>query len=104
MIIHALYLLWTAFILSAGAACGFVAWKTWRLRSQHRIFRYFGFAMTALCASTVNTGYGIVSLIRAGGLATFDSLTLAQHRGLIASTVLAVTLWLLALYLLNKIN
>lgn len=104
MIIHALYLLWIAFILSAGIACGFVAWKTWRLRKQHRVFHHVGMVMTALFVSTLNTGYGIVGLIRMGGLAMFDSLTLAQHRGLIASTGLAVTLWLLALYLFNKIN
>lgn len=103
-ILQAFYLLWIGFILSAGGACGFVAWKTWRLRKRHRVFHHVGMVMTALFLSTLNTGYGIIELVRLNGLKLFDSLTLAQHRGLIASTGLAVTLWLLALYLFNKIN
>src|SRR5882672_4201915 len=103
-ILQALSLLWILFILSAGAACGSVACKTWQLRKRHRVFRYIAMVKTMLFLSTVNSSYGIVPLISTNGLKMFDSLTPAQHRGLVISTGLAVTLWLLALYLFNKIN
>lgn len=103
-VLQALYLLWTGFILSAGIACGFVAWKSWRLRKRHRVFHYESMVKAALFVSTINTGYGIVGLIRTGGLETFDSLTWTQHRGLIITTAVAATLWCQALYLFNKIN
>ena len=101
---HIGYLWWISFILSAGIACGFVAWKTWRMRKQHRVFHYEGMVKTALVISTINTGYGLVQLITGRGLEVFDHLSFAQHRGLIASTGLAVTLWLQCLFLFDKIN
>jgi hypothetical protein len=103
-VLQAFYLLWIGFILSAGGACGFVAWKTWRLRKRHRVFHYEWMVKTALFVSTVNTGIGIVELLRTNGLVMFDSLTVTQYRGLIATTGVAVALWLQALYLFNKIN
>lgn len=101
---HIGYILWISFILSAGGACGFVAWKTWRLRKQHRVFHYEWIVKTTLFVSTVNTGYGIIELLRMNGLVMFDSLTVAQYRGLIATTGVAIALWLQCLFLFNKIN
>jgi len=103
-LVQGLFLLWVLFITSGGLACGLVAFKVWKLRKRGRIFHYFGMAKTAIFISTLNSIWNISSLLYMRGLSIFDKLPFSAYRGLICQTLVSGALWLLALFLLDKIN
>ena len=102
--VQGLFILWIAFICSGGFASGYVAYKSWQLRKRHRIFHYFGMVKTTIFISTCNGIWNISTLLYARGLGVFDRLPWSTYRSLICQTLVSGALWLLALYLLNKIN